>query len=112
VPSYLKNSDELIKKLKELGRCPINARLFTADAQSMYTNIDTPHAIQVIGQWLDNLKPKLHPTYPLDAVKDAMKIMMTNNIFQFGDAYLKKSSIGGKQYLDYFREPRWLSCYI
>lgn len=53
----------------------------------MYTNIDTPHAIQVIGQWLDNLKPKLHPTYPLDAVKDAMKIVMTNNIFQLGDAY-------------------------
>ena len=87
VPSYLKNSDELIKKLKKLGRCPINARLFTADAQSMYTNIDTPHAILVIGRWLDSLKTKLHPTYPLDAVKDAMKIVMTNNIFQFGDAY-------------------------
>ena len=25
---------------------------------------------------------------------------------------VKKSSIGGKQYLDYLSEPWWLSCYI
>ena len=87
VPSYLKNSSDLIKKLKKLGRCPMNARLFTADAQSMYTNIDTTHAIQVIGLWLDNLRPRLHPMFPLEAVKEAMMIVMTNNIFQFGDAY-------------------------
>ena len=87
VPSYIKNSDELIKKLNKLGRCPLNARLFTADADSMYTNIDTPHAIEVISKWLDNLSPNLHEHYPLEAVKEAMKIVMTNNIFQFGDAY-------------------------
>ena len=87
VPSYIKNSDELIEKLKGLGRLPLNARLFTADADSMYTNIDTPHAIEVISKWLDNLSPNLHQQFPLGAVKEAMKIVMTGNIFQFGDAY-------------------------
>lgn len=87
VPSYIKNSDELIKKLKKLGRCPLNARVFTADADSMYTNIDTTHAIQVIGLWLDDLSPKLHSDFPMAAVKDAMRIVMTNNLFQFGSMY-------------------------
>ncbi len=61
--------------------------MFTADADSMYTNIDTTHAILVIRQWLDDLSPKLHSDFPMAAVKDAMKIVMTNNLFQFGSMY-------------------------
>jgi hypothetical protein len=94
IPSYLKNSSDLIKKLKKLGWCPMNARLFTADAQSMYTNIDTMHAIQVIGQWLDNLQSRLHPMFPLEAVKEAIMIVMTNRC---------GASLGGT--LDYIPNP-------
>ena len=47
------NSDELIDMMRALGPLPPGAKLFTADATSMYTNIDTDHAIQVIGDWLE-----------------------------------------------------------
>jgi hypothetical protein len=36
--------------------------LFTADADSMYTNIDTDHAIEVIGNWL--FKSKTTQLFP------------------------------------------------
>ncbi|EJK48927.1 hypothetical protein THAOC_32234 [Thalassiosira oceanica] len=70
VPTYLKDSHDLLAKLKNLGELPPNARLFTADAVSMYTNIDTNHAISVISNWMDNLE--LPADFPLRAVKDAM----------------------------------------
>ena len=50
----------------------------------MYNNIDTPHAIQVISWWLDELEPDLPPGYPIEAVKYAMRLVMENNVFEFG----------------------------
>ena len=53
----------------------------------MYTNIDTTHAIEVISQWLDSLHDKLPPNFPLNAIKEAMVLVMENNIFKWGDLY-------------------------
>ena len=58
-----------------------------ADANSMYTNIDTDHAIDVIGKWLDSLEGRLPPHFPLETVKEAMKLVMRNNVFEYGDLY-------------------------
>ncbi|KAL7552329.1 hypothetical protein ACHAWF_015564 [Thalassiosira exigua] len=85
VATYLKGSYDLLRRLKNLGPLPRNARLFTADAKSMYTNIDTEHAITVITVWLDSLD--LPNDYPLGAVKEAMVLVMKNNIFEWGDMY-------------------------
>ena len=87
LPCYLKDSDELIDMMKALGPLPPGAKLFTADATSMYTNIDTDHAIQVIGDWLDSKIDKLPSNFHLQAVKEAMELVMCNNIFQWGDMY-------------------------
>ena len=57
--------------------------LFTVDADSVYTNIDTKHALKVIGIWLDILN--LPDNFPLEAVKEAMALVMSNNIFEWGD---------------------------
>ncbi|KAL7553243.1 hypothetical protein ACHAWF_016502 [Thalassiosira exigua] len=51
----------------------------------MYTNIDTEHAITAITVWLDSLD--LPNDYPLGAVKEAMVLVMKNNIFEWGDIY-------------------------
>ena len=55
----------------------------------MYTNIDTNHALEVISNWLDHLhsESNLPTDFPLDAIKEAMVLVMTNNIFVFVDLY-------------------------
>lgn len=89
IKTYIKDSKELLTKLHELGALPSNARIFTADANSMYTNIDTDHAIEVITAWLTNLSNthQLPYGYPLPAVLEAMELVMRNNIFEWGDLY-------------------------
>ena len=87
IPSYLKDSRKLLAKLKAIGLLPPNAKLFTADANSMYTNIDTDHALAVISSWIDSLSGSLPSNYPVNAVKDAMRLVMKNNIFEWGDMH-------------------------
>jgi hypothetical protein len=71
IPSYIKDGEALLNDLDNLGQLPTNARLFTTDANSMYTNINTTHAIAVISEWLDNLPlDEEHglADFPLEAV--------------------------------------------
>jgi hypothetical protein len=86
VPTFLKDGQQVLDELRSIN-LPAGALLATADAQSMYNNIDTDHAIQVIDWWLDDLNQqnKLPLTFPLDAVKAAYRIIMKNNIFEWGD---------------------------
>ena len=51
IVSYFKNTLELKKELLNLN-LPRNARLFTADAVSMYTNIPTHTALNLMGKYL------------------------------------------------------------
>ena len=87
IPTYLRDSKHLLDLLADLGPLPPNAKIFAADANSMYTNIDTTHAIQVITSWLDSLSEDLPEKFPLGAVKEAMEIVMCNNTFIFGDLH-------------------------
>ena len=52
----------------------------------MYNNIDTDHAIHVITWWLTDLDGRglLPSDFPLEAVIEAMELMMRNNIFEYG----------------------------
>ena len=50
--SYFKNTLELKKQLLDLN-LSTNARSFTADAVSMYTNIPTHMALNLIGKYLN-----------------------------------------------------------
>ena len=88
VPTYLKDPGQLLALLKELGPLPHGARLFTADAILMYTNIDTAHRLQVIKVWLSEFYNELPDNFLVTAVNEAMKMVLTNNIFEFGDSFL------------------------
>jgi hypothetical protein len=50
--------------MKDLDELLHNARLFTADVVSMYTNINTEHGIQVFCEWLMDLKNDLPSDFP------------------------------------------------
>ena len=84
-PTYLKNSKDLVDRLNSFGPVPPGAKLFTADANSMYTNIDTEHALIQIGNYLLN-----EPDFvdlPVDAIFDGLRLLMESNIFKFDDTY-------------------------
>ena len=63
----------------------MNARLFICDATSMYTNNKTGTALQHIVQLA--LENREHLTVPPAVLKDALRLLMTNNVFQFGDTF-------------------------
>jgi len=87
IPTYIRDSTQLLEQLQQLGPLPPGAKIFTADANSMYTNICTDHAIEMISMWLDTLKSDLPEGFPLEAVKEAMEIVMRNNLFEWGDMH-------------------------
>ena len=82
--SYFQYSFTLKKEL-DLQKLPPNARLFICDATSMYTNIKTGLALHRSIQF--SLEHKKYLTVPPVALMDALCLLMTNNVFQFGDTY-------------------------
>ena len=82
--SHFKNSLELKEQLLKLD-LPPNARLFT-----MYTNILTHTALNLIGKHITQYQRKSNGTYPVDAIREALHLVMTMNIFTFGDLTLKQ----------------------
>ena len=89
LPSYLESSFALKAELKDI-QIPENAALFTMDAVSMYTNIDTDHALYTISDFLKSNPICSDINEPL--ITRAMEIIMRNNIFQFDDTYWKQLS--------------------
>ena len=88
IPSYVKNGDQVLDDIEKL-KLTISSLLFVTDAHSMYNNIDTDHAISVITWWIKDLEGKgqLPEDFPSVAVLSAMRIIMKNNIFEFGDMF-------------------------
>ena len=68
----------------------MNAILFTADAVSMYTNIPTHTALNLIGKYLAQYQRKNNNEYPQAAVREGLCLIMTMNLFTFGDLTLKQ----------------------
>jgi hypothetical protein len=64
VPTYLRDSQEVITSLREMGSLPPNARLFTADATAMYTNIEPAIGIAAVQRWLINFESELPEKFP------------------------------------------------
>ena len=87
--SYFKNMLELKQQLLDL-HVPPNARLFTADAVSMYTNIPTHTALYLIGKHLTQHQRTCNGEYPSNAVRAGLQLIMTQNIFTFGDLTFKQ----------------------
>ena len=88
LPSFIGSSYDLKEALDTIPILPADAKLFTADAVSMYTNIDTYRAIGSIRSFLHSQPEFNH--LPLDAINDAIELIMTNNVFKFGDCYFRQ----------------------
>ena len=87
VPTYVRDTSHILEELKLINDLSPGSWIVVADADAMYNNIDTAHAILILEAWLDelSLSPDFPTDFPLGAVKSAMKTIMTNNHFEFGD---------------------------
>ena len=85
-PTFIKSSFDLKAKLARLPPLPPTARLFTSDAIGFYPNIDTKHGLSVLDRFLSTT---CSPEYA-GAILDATRLIMENNIFQFGDTFWKQ----------------------
>ena len=87
--SYLKNTLELKNQLLDL-HLPPNTWLLTADAVSVYTNIPTHMALNLIGKYLTQHQRKCNGEYPDNVVRAGLHLIMTLNIFMFRDLTFKQ----------------------
>eukprot|EP00957_Ditylum_brightwellii_P023802 1796519-Ditylum_brightwellii.AAC.1 len=77
MPTYLANSKQLKDDLIQLN-IPLGAKIFTADAISMYTNLKTEVTLDALGKYLTkNIAQFCH--LPLKAIKMALAIVVTYN---------------------------------
>jgi hypothetical protein len=63
IPTFVRDSKHLISELTTTfphGLPPPGAKLFSVDAIVMYSNIDTPHGIDVLNTRLTNCSDRLH----------------------------------------------------
>jgi hypothetical protein len=66
---------------------PDEAKVFTANAKSIYTNIDTTAGITSIREFLYANNEDIPPDFPSYLFLEFLEIVMRNNIFSFGDMY-------------------------
>ena len=85
LPSYINSSLQLKLKLERLAFQPARASFFTCDAVSMYTNIDTDHALEKIAHFLRS--SPLCRDCPSGAIICGLEILMRHNVFKFGDTF-------------------------
>ena len=87
--SYFQDTFALLKLMKELPPLPPNASFFTCDAVSMYTNIPTDIALELIADYLRQNENN-YKHYHAETLIAAMELVFRNNILSFGDAFLKQ----------------------
>jgi hypothetical protein len=86
VRSYTKNSTTILNDLCHTT-LPEGALLFSADATSMYTSIDTPTGVSAIQDFIEANKEKLPSDFPTKLFLEILKTVMENNIFTFAGTH-------------------------
>ena len=85
--SYIRDTQDFIKKIKELGPIPESAILCTLDVSSLYTNIPNNEGILAVAEKLRND----HTKTPIATfILDLLKLVLHSMNFTFnGDHYLQ-----------------------
>jgi hypothetical protein len=85
--TYLRDSSQVLDDLEALGPLQPDAKLFTADAVSMYTNIDTRHAMTAFRQWFRDYSKEIPADFPKTLFLAVLELVMTRNVFSFDDIF-------------------------
>jgi hypothetical protein len=90
VPTYIKDSFQVLDELKTL-KLPPQAKLFTCDAVSMYTNIDSVHGLEVKSNWLEDYPTEISPDFPKEFFLKTLHTVMNENVFQLDDTFWQQT---------------------
>ena len=96
VKSYIKETNEFLKKLRSLPKLPDDIILCTMDVVGLYPNIPHEEGLSALRKRLENRKEKYVST---DTIIDLAEVVLKNNIFTFGKKTLKQkrgTAIGTK----------------
>jgi hypothetical protein len=66
---------------------PPGALLFSADAVSMYTNIDTATGVSSMWDFLKANREHIPDSFPSNLFLQILEMVMDNNIFSFSNTY-------------------------
>jgi len=86
VKTHLKNSTTVVQETKGLT-LPKEAKLFSADATSMYTNIGTDNGITSIEAFIQDNIQNIPHEFPTELFLQFLELVMKNNVFTFGGSY-------------------------
>jgi hypothetical protein len=86
VKSFIKNSFSVIGDFRDID-LPPEAKLFSADATLMYTNINTLTGVTSIKHFLSDNRENLPVDFPTKLFLHILYIVMDNNVFCFGNTY-------------------------
>lgn len=85
IPAHLKESQALINDMNDLGALPPNAKLFRADATSIYTNIQPDIGINAIKSWMEAYPSTVPKDVPQALLIKLLEIIMRRNVFISND---------------------------
>ena len=87
VRSYIRDTTDLLHKIKNIGKIPNNALLVTMDVRSLYTNISHEEGLLSLKNAL-NTRPNKEPA--TEVLLTLMRHVLTLNCFTFnGNSYLQ-----------------------
>jgi hypothetical protein len=82
-PTHLRDSQSLVNTIHSIGPLPPKAKLFTANATTMYTNIQPDVGIPSIESWMKAYPEKVPADVPKPLLLKLLEIIMQCNIFSF-----------------------------
>ena len=80
VKSYIKDTSDLLRKLKELGEVPENAVLVTADVVGLYPSIPHSDGLEALSV---KLEERVDKSTAMDDLLQMAKFVLKNNFFEF-----------------------------
>ena len=81
IPSYVKNSNEIVLKINCLNELDENAFLFAVDATAMHPNSNPEEKLMFLKLELYNLTFKVEPSWPSRGIINAIKVLLRFNAF-------------------------------
>ena len=88
VNSYIKDTNDFLRKVINMGKLPEGSILVTIDVVGLYPHIPHEEGLQAIREALDG---RLDVTIPTERIVELAALVLSNNNFEFnGENYLQK----------------------